>query len=149
MLDRWSKKRRNENFLHKERDLIADMDKLLGIFCQDLSRKRGLEKQNNLRTSDRDYSFYEDQKDQRKQKCLDIVESSDLGDFFSQWHKGRKRNPVASSSCFLVSDFSTSSLQHHLVFSSETESVQSYTTNEYKNLTPLEKSQQNENCDQI
>ena len=47
MLDRWSKKRRNENFLHKERDLIPDMDKLLGIFCQDLSRKRGLEKQND------------------------------------------------------------------------------------------------------
>ena len=52
------------------------MDKLLGIFYQDLSR-RDLEKQNNLRTSDRDYSFYEDQKDQHKQKCLDIVKSPD------------------------------------------------------------------------
>ena len=52
-----------------------------------------MEKQKNLCMSDRDYSFYEDKKDQHKQKCLDTVESPD---FFSQWHKGKKGNPVAS-----------------------------------------------------
>ena len=57
------------------------MDKHFNIFYQDLSRRKELEKQNNLCMSDRDYSFDEDQKDQHKQKCLDIVESPDL-DFF-------------------------------------------------------------------
>ena len=57
------------------------MDKHFNIFYQDLSRRKELEKQNNLCMSDRDCSFDEDQKDQHKQKCLDIVESPDL-DFF-------------------------------------------------------------------
>ena len=58
------------------------MDKLFHIFCQDLSRRRKLKQQNNLYMSDRDYFFYEDQKDQHKQKSFDIVESPDLGNFF-------------------------------------------------------------------
>ena len=73
MLDRWSKKMKNKNFLQKERDFIADINKLFDISCQDISKRKKLEKQNNLHMSDRDYSFYKDQKDQRKQKCLDIV----------------------------------------------------------------------------
>ena len=77
------------------------MDKLFDIFYQDLLR-RELEKQNNLHMRDRDYSFYEDQKDQHKQKCLDIIELPDLEFFFfSQQHKGRKGNLVASLDCFV------------------------------------------------
>ena len=63
--------------------------------------------------------------------------------FFSQRHKTRKRNPVASLGCFSAPDPSTSSSQYHSPFSLETESVGSDTTNEYKNLTQLEESQQN------
>ena len=133
MLDHWSK---------KKKDFIADVDKLLDIFCQVLSRRRELEKQNNLRLSDRDYSFYEDQKEKCKQKCLDIVESPDLI-FFSQQHKGKKGNPVASSVCFSASDPSTSSSQHHSPFLLETKSVLWDTTNEYEDLTQSEESQQN------
>ena len=79
-------------FLQKERDFIADMDKLSDIFCQNPSRRRELKKQNNLPMSDKGYSFYEDQKDQCK-NCLDIVELPDLGNFFSQQHKGQERKP--------------------------------------------------------
>ena len=54
--------------------------------------KRELEKQNNLHMSDRYYSFYEDQKDQHKHKCLEIIESPDLRDFFlaSSTNAGKK-----------------------------------------------------------
>ena len=118
------------------------MEKLFNVICQDLSRIE-LEKQNNLRMSDRGYFFYEDQKDQCKQKCLDVVESPNLGDFISQQHKGTKGNTVANSGWFSVSDPCTSSSQHHLSFLSETKAVQSDTINKYENLTPLEKSQEN------
>ena len=85
--------------------------------------------------------FYEDQKDQHKQKSFDIVESPDLGNFFlaSSTNKGRKENLVASSGCFSASEPHTSSSQHQLSFSLKTESVQPNTTNEFENLTPLQK----------
>ena len=53
--------------------------------------------------------------------------------FFSQGHKDRKGNPVATSGYFSASDHSTSLSQHHSPFSLETESTQSDTTNEYEN----------------
>ena len=77
MLDRWSKKKRNKIFWQKKEILLLIWAIFFVIFCHDLSR-RELEKQNNLHMSDRDHSFYEDQKDQRKQKCLDIVESQNF-----------------------------------------------------------------------
>ena len=51
-----------------------------------------------------------------------VVESPDLGDFFSQWHKGRERNPAASLGCFSASGPSMSISQHYSLFSLETES---------------------------
>ena len=72
-----------------------------------------------------------------------MVQSPDLGDFFSYWHKGRKGNPVASSGCFSASNPTTSS-SHHSPFPSKTEFVQSDTTNEHENLTILEESQKNQ-----
>ena len=51
---------------------MTELDKLFDIFCQYLSI-REMENQNNLRLRDDDYSFYEDQKGQRQQKCLDFV----------------------------------------------------------------------------
>ena len=51
-------------------DFIADMDKLFDIFCRHLSRRRELEEQNNLCMSDRDYSFYEDKKNNTNKSVL-------------------------------------------------------------------------------
>ena len=35
ILDRWSNKKRNQNFLQKVRHFMTEMDKLFDIFCQD------------------------------------------------------------------------------------------------------------------
>ena len=79
-----------------------------------------------------------------KSVLICIVESPDSRDFFlASSTKARKENPVASLGCFSASDPSKRLSQHHSSFSSETESVQSDTTNEYKNLKTLEESQQN------
>ena len=58
--------------MQKERDFIADMNTLFDIFCDlsNLLKRKELKKQNNLHMSDRDYSFYENQKDQRKKSIL-------------------------------------------------------------------------------
>ena len=121
---------------------MTEKDKLFDIFCQDFLR-RELEKQNNLRMRDDDYSFYEDQKGQRKQKCLDVVEPPNSSDIIiSQRHiqHSSKETPAGNSNSFLAS---TSSFHHYSPFLSETESVQPDTTNEYESSTRSEESQQN------
>ena len=102
-----------------------------------------MEKQNNLRIKGDGYSFYEDQKGQRKQKCLDFVERPNSSDIiFRERHiqHSSKETPSGNSDAFVAS---TSSFHHYSPFSSETESVQSDTTNEYENSTRSEESQQN------
>ena len=77
-LDRWPKKRRNVNFLEREPRFLQDIDKIFDIFCLDKHQRLCLERQYNLWISDRDYEYYEDQKEDRKTRCLEeIVPLSD------------------------------------------------------------------------
>ena len=77
-LDRCPKKRRNANFLERESKFLQDIGKLFDIFCLDKHQRLCLERQYNLRMSDKDYEYYKDQKEDRKTRCLEeIVPLSD------------------------------------------------------------------------
>ena len=72
-LDRWPKKRRNAHFFEKESQFLQDIDKLFDIFCTDKHQRLCLERQYKLRMSDRDYEYYEDQKEDRKGRGVDEI----------------------------------------------------------------------------
>ena len=73
ILDRWPKKRRYAHFFEKESQFLQDIDKLFDIFCTDKHQRLCLERQYKLRMSDRDYEYYEDQKEDRKGRCVDEI----------------------------------------------------------------------------
>ena len=87
--------------------------------------------------------FMKTKKANASKSCLDFVEPPNSSDIvFSQrhiQHSGKETLAENSNSFFT----STSSFQHYSPFSSETESVQSDTTNEYENSTRSEESLQN------
>ena len=58
----------------KKSKLQDGMDSFFDIFCEDPKRRLELEKEEQLRMAPEDYLFYEDQKGERKRKCLPIVE---------------------------------------------------------------------------
>ena len=72
-LDRWSKKKRGEAFLQKEKEFMSTIDKIFDVFCADDKQRRILEKQHGLKMTDDDYAFYKDQTSKRVGKCVDAV----------------------------------------------------------------------------
>ena len=72
-LDRWSKKKRGEAFLQKEKEFMSTIDEIFDVFCADDKQRRILEKQHGLKMTDDDYAFYKDQTSKRVGKCVDAV----------------------------------------------------------------------------
>ena len=72
-LDRWSKKKRGEAFLQKEKEFMSTIDEIFDVFCADDKQRRILEKQHSLKMTDDDYAFYKDQTSKRVGKCVDAV----------------------------------------------------------------------------
>ena len=70
-LDRWSKKKRGEAFLQKEKEFMSTIDEIFDVFCADDKQRRILEKQHGLKMTDDDYAFYKDQTSKRVGKCVD------------------------------------------------------------------------------
>ena len=64
-LDRWSKKKRGEAFLQKEKEFMSTIDEIFDVFCADDKQRRILEKQHGLKMTDDDYAFYKDQTSKR------------------------------------------------------------------------------------
>ena len=60
-LDRWSRKKRGEAFLQKEKEFMSTIDEIFDVFCADDKQRRILEKQHGLKMTDDDYAFYKDQ----------------------------------------------------------------------------------------
>ena len=90
-LDRWSKKKRGEAFLQKEKEIIylfflflslycQLLIKYLMFFCADDKQRRILEKQHGLKMTNGDYAFYKDQTSKRVGKCVDAVVPSTSAD---------------------------------------------------------------------
>ena len=59
-LDRWSKKKRGEAFLQKEKEFMSTIDEIFDVFSADDKQRRILEKQHGLKMTDDDYAFYKD-----------------------------------------------------------------------------------------
>ena len=72
-LDRWSKKKRGETFLQKEKEFMSTIDELFDVFCSDDKQRRILEKEYGLKMTDEDFAFYKDQTSRRVGKCVDAV----------------------------------------------------------------------------
>ena len=72
-LDRWSKKKRGEAFLQKEKEFMSTIDEIFDVFCADDKQRRILEKQHGLKMTDDDYAFYKDQTSKRVGKCVNAV----------------------------------------------------------------------------
>ena len=70
-LGRWPE--RDANFLERKSKFLQDIDKLFDIFCLDKHQRLCLERQYNLRMSDKDYEYYEDQKGDQKTRCLEEI----------------------------------------------------------------------------
>ena len=64
-LDRWPKKRRNDNSVAKE---ICDLDLLFDIFCYNNAQRHSLKKQHDLSMTEKDDEYC------NEQKYLDEVE---------------------------------------------------------------------------
>ena len=79
-LDRWSKKKRGEAFLQKEKEFMSTIDEIFDVFCADDKQRRILEKQHGLKMIDDDYAFYKDQTNKRVGKCVDAVVPSTSAD---------------------------------------------------------------------
>ena len=79
-LDRWSKKKRGEIFLQKEKEFMSTIDEIFDVFCADDKQRRILEKQHGLKMTDDDYAFYKDQTSKRVGKCVDAVVPSTSAD---------------------------------------------------------------------
>ena len=79
-LDRWSKKKRGEAFLQKEKEFMSTIDEIFDVFCADDKQRRILEKQHGLKMTDDDYAFYKDQTSKRVGKCVDAVVPSTSAD---------------------------------------------------------------------
>jgi len=67
LVERYSKKKRGPTFQRQLSDFMERSNKLFDIFCLD---KRELELEHQLRMSDIDFQFYEDQKGRRIRKCV-------------------------------------------------------------------------------
>ena len=80
VLDRWSKKKRGEAFLQKEKEFMSTIDEIFDVFCADDKQRRILEKQHGLKMTDDDYAFYKDQTSKRVGKCVDAVVPSTSAD---------------------------------------------------------------------
>ena len=73
-LDRYHKKKRGPTFFNKESEFLEDIDKLFDIYCDDSKQLKALEQKYNFKMVDKDYCFYEDQKNLRIGRCLPIIE---------------------------------------------------------------------------
>ena len=74
-------KKRGKKFRDDVEEFMVTAKKLFDIFCDDPGEKRKLELLHQLRMSEADYSFYEDQKDNRVAKTVLITKkltSSDV-----------------------------------------------------------------------
>ena len=56
-LDRWPKKKRNDNFKAKETSFTRDLDELFDIYCSDSTQRHTLEKQHGLRMTEKDHKY--------------------------------------------------------------------------------------------
>ena len=54
---------------------MFDTGKVCYIFCHDLSR-RHLEKQHNLQMTNKDHFLFRDQRNERQEKCMEVVGNS-------------------------------------------------------------------------
>ena len=53
-LDRWPKKKRNDNFKTKEHSFICNLDQLFEIYCHEGTQRHALERQYGLRMTKKD-----------------------------------------------------------------------------------------------
>ena len=93
----WPKLQRSgPKFLERQADFCSDLDELFDIYCKDRKQRHKLEIQRNLRMADVDFSFYDDQKGPRLQKCYPIVEKLSEADInFARKASGGKKSYVA------------------------------------------------------
>ena len=73
-LDRWPRKKRNDNFKTQEHRFTCNLDEIFDIYCHDGTQRHALQKQHGLSMTKKDYHDYNDQKHERKRKCLAVVE---------------------------------------------------------------------------
>ena len=133
MLDRWSKKRRNYTFLQKEAAFLQDIDKLFDVFCYDEKQRKSLEREYKLRMTSDDYAFYEDQKGDRKARCLDKVIPLSQCDrkFIQRLHPRTKEGEPSTSQ-----DCKDKSLSPHFGSDLQMESDSDSTASAHSQITP-------------
>ena len=64
-----------KTFSEKELKLMGNIDLLFDIYFDDTKQCSKIEKSHGLKMIEKDFDFYLDQKTERKQKCLNIVEA--------------------------------------------------------------------------
>ena len=93
----WPKQQRNgPKFLERQAAFCSDLDELFDIYCKDSKKRHKLESQRNLRMSDGDVSFYNDQKGPKLKKCYPKVEELSEADInFARKASGGKKSYVS------------------------------------------------------
>ena len=131
------KKRKDQSYTSKEADFLEDIDCLFDIVCQDESRRRALEKKHGVKMTEKEFSFYKDQKSTRKQKCIPVVEPLTDADVKFQKRYGSELqlydSPVPSNGDGNLASISTTtfecdSIASHSSTSSECSSSEDSTT---------------------
>ena len=62
-----------EPYKKMESSFLQDMDQLFDVYCVDEQQRRQMEIQHCLRMAREDFTFYEDQRTERKCRCVDEV----------------------------------------------------------------------------
>ena len=84
-----------------ESSFLQDIDNLFDVYCVDEQQRRQMEMRHCLRMATEDYAFYEDQKTERKRRCVDdAVPLTSLDLRFSRYAQplSRPTSTYASSS---------------------------------------------------
>ena len=95
-----TRKQRGETYFDNVKNFVTESQQLFDIFVYDKARRTELEIKHKLKKTEKEYWFYEDQKDPRAAKCLNIEEK--LTDSDIRFVK-RISNPVSKSSTDLPS----------------------------------------------
>ena len=66
-------RKNSEPYKKLESLFLEDVEKLFDVYCSDEQQRRQMEMRHCLRMATEDYAFYEDQKTERKCRCLDDV----------------------------------------------------------------------------
>ena len=75
-LFKYPKVKRGPSYEEKVQDFSRNSETLIDVFCNDEKKRSEIEKSFQLKTTESEYKFFEDQESLRQSKCVKVQEKS-------------------------------------------------------------------------